>query len=102
MASVAAASFFCSSLIQALIIQNHSDYVPERYQETLLFWGAGLIAVFANVVVSAALPKLEWFILMLHIIGFFAILIPLVFLGHRGSIHDIFTTFLNGRAWPTQ
>lgn len=39
---------------------------------------------------------------MLHIIGFFALLIPLVFLGPRGNTNEIFTTFLNGGVWPTQ
>ncbi|KUJ11509.1 choline transport protein [Mollisia scopiformis] len=101
-ASVAAASLFCSSLVQALIVENNGSYFPQRYQETLIFWAVILLAIFVNVVVSPALPKIEGFILIIHILGFFAVLIPLVYLGPRGNTKEIFTTFLNGGNWPTQ
>ena len=48
------------------------------------------------------LPKFEGFILVLHILGFFCVLIPLVYLSEHTSAHDVFTQFLNTGNWPTQ
>ncbi|KAH8672585.1 amino acid/polyamine transporter I [Tricladium varicosporioides] len=102
MASVAAAGMFCSTLIQALIVQNKADFVPAGYQVTLIFWGTIMFSVFVNTCVNAALPKIEGMVLFIHIIGFFAILIPLVYLGPKGNTKEIFTTFINAGNWPTQ
>lgn len=44
---------------------------------------------------------LEGFILVIHIAGFFGILIPLLYLAAKASTKDIFTTFVNGGEWPT-
>jgi hypothetical protein len=40
-------------------------------------------------------------ILCLHILGFFAILIPLVYLAPHGTAKDVFATFINGGGWST-
>lgn len=40
--------------------------------------------------------------LIIHVAGFFALLIPLVSLGPRGNTTEIFTDFLNLGGWPTQ
>jgi hypothetical protein len=41
-------------------------------------------------------------ILILHVLGFFAILIPLVILGPHGDVEELFTTFVNNGGWPSQ
>jgi choline transport protein len=101
MASAAATSLFCSTLVQGVIIQNNQSYTPERWQVTFLFWATMVVAIFFNIVVSAALPKVEGLILVVHVVGFFAILIPLLYLGPRANTREIFTTFLNLGEWPT-
>ncbi len=50
---------------------------------------------------SRALPKIESLIMILHIIGYFAVLIPLVYMAPQGKASDIFTIFLNEGDWPT-
>ena len=40
--------------------------------------------------------------MVLHILGFFAILIPLLVLGPQGNAKEIFTTFMNLGGWQTQ
>ena len=67
----------------------------------LLFWAVLFFAVFVNCFTSQALARLERFILILHLVGFLAILVPLVCLGPHGDA-SVFTTFLNEGAWPTQ
>lgn len=106
-------------MIEALIQLNNADYVPEQWHGTLLFWATVVVAVFINTVTSTVLPKIEAFILVVHVIGFFAILIPVVYVSsfdfcylgdtdsiqlapNKASAHDVFTQFSNGGAWPTQ
>lgn len=81
---------------------NNPEYIPERWHGTLLFWALVVFAVFMNTVASSFLPKFEGLILIFHVLGFFAILIPLVYMGPRGSATDVYTLFLNEGGWPTQ
>lgn len=101
--SVASSAYLTGSMIQGLVVMNYPDsYIPEPYQGTLLFWAIMLFAVFINAIVSSALPKFEGLILILHVLGFFAILIPMVSLGYHGDPHQVFTEFRNGGGWQTQ
>lgn len=68
----------------------------------MVYWGVMAVAILINVTASKILPKLESAILMLHILGFFAILIPLVCMApQKVSAHDVFTVFENGGGWPS-
>ena len=51
---------------------------------------------------SRLLPKVEGLILILHLLGFFSIFIPLVYMAPHGRAVDVFTAFLNEGGWPTQ
>lgn len=88
-------------MIQGMIILNHPDYSPTRWQGTLIFYGVIAFIVFINTFLARWLPKIEGLVLCVHILGFFAILIPLVYLAPHGSSKDVFTTFINGGAWDT-
>lgn len=65
-------------------------------------WAVIAFAVIFNTVISSALPKVEGGILIVHILGFFAILVPLVYLSPHQSKEAVFTVFYNGGGWPTQ
>ena len=78
-AILAGGGYLAGTMIEALIQLNHADYVPEQWHGTLLFWATVAVAVFINTVTSTVLPKIEAFILVVHVIGFFAILIPVVY-----------------------
>ena len=66
-------------MILALSALNHPNYSPALWQGTLVYWGVMAVAILINTYTSKILPKLESLILVLHILGFFAILIPLVY-----------------------
>lgn len=68
-------------MILALAQLNHPGYTPALWQGTMVYWGVMSVAILINTTTSKMLPKLESFILVLHILGFFAILIPLVYVG---------------------
>jgi choline transport protein len=98
---LAATSFFVSSLLLALVNQTTPSYVIEPWHVTLLFWGVLGISVLTNTLLSGALPFIEIIVLILHIFGFFATLIPLVYLSAHNTTQDVFENFQNGGGWST-
>ena len=98
----ATCAFLGGSIIQGLIIMNYPDsYVPTSWQGTLLFYAIIALALFVNIFLAGILPKIETAILLIHILGFFCILIPLVYLAPHHSASDVFQSFYNGGGWPT-
>ena len=98
----AAANFVSSALIQGLIVLTRPNYDPKPYQHMLLYWAVMAFTVFINVLASTVLPKLEVFVLFLHIVGYFAILLPLLVLGEHQDPHQVFGLWLNMGHLPTQ
>lgn len=89
-------------MAQGLIVLTDPSYEPKPWQSVMLYWGVILFGVIINTVVSSWLPKFEALILILHIIGFFAIILPLVILGPHASAKEVFTTFINTGEWSSQ
>ncbi|KAJ5587744.1 uncharacterized protein N7459_003509 [Penicillium hispanicum] len=101
-AAFASGTFMCAAEIQGISILAHSHYAPESYQGTLILWCLLLVALGVNLVGGKFLPRLEGLILVIHILGFFAILIPLVYMSEHNSSHEVFLNFNNGGGFSTQ
>ncbi|CAI7578757.1 unnamed protein product [Penicillium manginii] len=101
-ATFATSCYLVGTLIQGLIALTHSNYQPQNWHGTLLFWAIAVFSLAINLVGGNLLPRLEVFILVLHILGFFAILIPLVTTADHGSGNEVFTEFLNLGGFPSQ
>ncbi|KAL8900184.1 MAG: hypothetical protein Q9207_005820 [Kuettlingeria erythrocarpa] len=97
----ASGGYLSGTLIQGLITLNNPEYNFQRWHGTLLFWAVILVAVIVNTVVASLLPKLECLILIIHVLGFFAIVIPLVYMAPHGNATEVFTMFLNEGGWQT-
>ncbi|KAL9599546.1 MAG: hypothetical protein Q9219_003790 [cf. Caloplaca sp. 3 TL-2023] len=100
-AFAASGGYLTGTIFQGLIVLCKPDYQFERWHGTLLFWAVILLGVFVNTVMLSVLPKLEGVILIIHVLGFFGILIPLVYMAPHGTAADVFTTFINGGGWKT-
>lgn len=100
--SVASASYLCGGTIQALILLTNQDYVPERWHGTLLFIAVVVACTIVNAGFNRLLPKIELTVMVLHIAGFFGILITLAVMGKHGDAASVFASFENGGGWPTQ
>ncbi|KAI1064959.1 hypothetical protein LB507_001241 [Fusarium sp. FIESC RH6] len=98
----AAAGFLTATMIQGLIIFTRPDYEAQTWHGTLLIWACILVAIIINTVISALLPILEGMILILHLIGFFAILITLLVFRDNDNGTEVFTEWRNGGMWPSQ
>lgn len=98
----AVTSFGVSSLIQNLAAVSQENYSPQRWQGTLIYWGLLLSCMGINTICSVALPYIEVLILVLHILGFAAILLTVGFLSPHVTADKVFATFLNEGDWSTQ
>ena len=100
-AAVASTCFLGGSLIQGLIVLSNSSFTTEPWQLVLLYWASLAFAILVNTYVGKYLPKFETLILILHVFGFFGILIPMVYFAPHGDASDVFTLFLNGGEWSS-
>ncbi|KAL2844898.1 putative amino acid permease [Aspergillus pseudodeflectus] len=101
-ATFATAAFLTGTMIQGLAVLTHPEYTPANWHPTFYYWAVVAFAVGINIVGRSVLPKFEGLILVVHILGFFAVLIPLVSLADAGSAKDVFTQFINEGGWDTQ
>jgi choline transport protein len=100
-ATTASSAYLAGTILQSTILMCDDRYSPKPYQAMLLGWAVLAFAVVINTVGSKTLAHFEGLILILHILGFFAILIPLVYLAPHSNA-SIFTTFVNSGGWSTQ
>ncbi|KAI1370332.1 putative GABA permease [Hypoxylon crocopeplum] len=103
-ALLASGGFVTGTMIQGLILLTHPDYanVMKNWHGTLLFWAVVLLSYVINTAMGSLLARFEGFVLILHLVGFFAVLLPLVLLSEHGTATDVFDTFLNLGDWQTQ
>lgn len=88
-------------MIQGLVALNNPDYIPEGWHGTLLVIAVTAFCIIFNTFLAKRLPMVEGLVLIVHILGFFAVLIPLWVLAPRASASDVFTTLLNLGGWST-
>ena len=77
-ALLAGCSYLGANMIIALISMNNPNYSPQNWHGTLLLWALTIFGVSLNAFANALIPKFELVVLVLHIAGFFAVLIPLL------------------------
>ncbi len=73
-------AFLVAGQIQGLIILNNDTYVPQRWHGTMLVIAINTFSQAFNTFLARKLPLVEGIVLVLHIFGFFAILVPLLVL----------------------
>lgn len=100
-ATFATACYLTGTMIQGVAVLTHPDYVPASWHPTMYYWAVVAFAVGINIVGRSVLPRLEGLILVVHILGFFAVMIPLVSLAEIGSARDVFTQFNNQGNWSS-
>lgn len=98
---LASLTFLVGTMIQGLLILNDPNYIPENWQGTLLVIAVTAFCILFNTYLAQKLPTVESMVLVVHVLGFFAVLIPLWILAPRGSPSIVFTQFLNFGGWST-
>ncbi|KAL8748751.1 MAG: hypothetical protein Q9184_007108 [Pyrenodesmia sp. 2 TL-2023] len=99
--AVVGLSFVAGTIIQGLITLQDTSYEPKQWHGTLLIIAVVVFCIVFNTSLAKKLPLIEGFILLLHIIGLFAIVIPLWVLAPRNPPSVALLHFNNGGNWPT-
>ena len=98
---VAAQCFTVALQVQGLIILNNATYVPQPWHAVLLTIATVTVAAIFNTFLARKLPLIENFVLVLHVCGFFAILIPLWVLAPRTPSEQVWTGLTQDAGWPS-
>lgn len=100
-AAFASCAFLAGTEIQGVATLANESYKREPYQGTLIMWAAVVLALGINAAGGKLLPRLEMLILVIHILGYFAILIPLTYMSDHKSREEVFKDFVNTGGFPT-
>ncbi|RYP69017.1 hypothetical protein DL771_006343 [Monosporascus sp. 5C6A] len=104
-ALVASGGLVTGTMIQGVILLTHPTYAEnmQNWHGTLLFWAVILLSYGINTALGSLLAKFEGFILVLHILGFFAVIFPLTLLEtQHASPSEVFDHWLNLGGWQSQ
>ena len=85
-----------------MIILTRPTYVPQKWHTVLLFWAFSIFAVVINSTTGRFLARFEGVVLILHLVGFFCVLIPMVYLGPHATPKEVFTVFVNSGGWSSE
>ncbi|CAF9924971.1 MAG: hypothetical protein HETSPECPRED_005709 [Heterodermia speciosa] len=100
-AGLLSVGFIVGTIIQGLIVLNNPSYVFERWHGTLLVWAITAFCVVFNTFLAKRLPAIEGVVLVIHMLGLFAVIVPLWILSPRATAAEALLTFTNGGGWPT-
>jgi choline transport protein len=100
--NISSGSYLVATQIQGIIALNDANYVAEPWHATLIIIAVAAVAILFNTYFAKKLPLIEGIILIIHVFGFFGILIPLWALSPRQPAEAVFTEFTNAYAWPSQ
>ena len=100
-AGLASGAFLGGTSIQGLLVLNYPSYDFQQWHGTLLYYAIVAMALFVKTYLGRLLPKIEAMVLIVHVVGFFGILIPLVYFAPHGSTRDVFANFQNSGGWST-
>ncbi|KIY02245.1 uncharacterized protein Z520_02383 [Fonsecaea multimorphosa CBS 102226] len=93
-------AFVAGTMIQGVIILNNPDtYNPQRWHGTLIAMAITICVALFNIFLANHLPLVEGIILVLHVAGFVAILVPLWIMAPRTPSSEVWTSFTDGNGW---
>jgi amino acid transporter len=100
-AGTASSSFLTGTLIQSLIKLNDPDSEPKRWQGSLLAFAMVLVLYISNTWGAKSMPIVNNCLLVVHVFGFFIVIIVLWIMAPRNSAEKVFTEFMNGGGYAS-
>ncbi|KAL1652677.1 hypothetical protein SLS61_004657 [Didymella pomorum] len=92
-------TYLTGKQISALIILWNPSYAPQPWHGMLIVWAILVVCLFFNIFCAKKLPLIEGIIVILHLAGFFAVIIPLWVMGDRSPSGAVFTAFEDNMMW---
>lgn len=96
---LAGTCFLAAEALQGLIALNLPTYTIKGWQTTLLVIAIIFFSTSFNTILASKLPYIEGMLLVLHVAGLFAVIIPLWVMGPRGNTHDVIFGWANDGGW---
>ena len=93
--------FLVGTLIQSIISINNPSYAFPAWHATLLVIGAVAIAFVGNVYGAKYLPYWQNAIFCIHVLAYFAFIIPIWVNAPRTSSKQVWTGFENSGGWSS-
>lgn len=97
--AAATVTYLGAKNIQGLIVMNDPTYFPAAWHGTLLIWAILVVCLVFNTFFSKHLPLVEGIIVVLHVAGFFAVIVPLWVMGDRTQSTQVFSLFEDNMIW---
>lgn len=94
-AATSTGTYLGGTIVQSLVALNDPNYVPKRWQATLMLYAVLAITLFVNTILIKLLPVTEGAVLVIHIVGFFLVLVPVVALAPMSSNSFVWADFTN-------
>ncbi|KAF7197882.1 putative amino-acid permease PB24D3.02c [Pseudocercospora fuligena] len=98
---IAVTAYTTGCLILEMAALNHQSYAPALWQQTLMTIAVVCFAFLCNTLGARYLPLLEQVILAFHVLGFFAMLIPLWVVAPKAPASEVFGSFSNFGGWSS-
>jgi len=95
-------SLIASQQLEALIVLANPTFVIQGWHGSLFTIGVTIFAIVCNTVLIRKLPLLEGIVMILHIVGFFAILLVLWVLAPHAPANDVLTRFEDKNDWGSK
>lgn len=101
-ATIASVLYIAATSIQTLAAINNPAYNPQRWQIVLLMYALLAMGLIVNTYLGRVLPMIESLILLIHVLGFFVLLVVLLYLTeNKNPASVVFGDFVNGGGWPS-
>lgn len=97
--AITSITFLAGTIIQGLIILNDTSYIYHAWHGTLLIIAITAFAILFNTSLAKKLPFVEGLLLVLHVLGLFAIIITLWVLAPTADAYTVWTQFTNSGGW---
>jgi choline transport protein len=93
--------FLTGTLIQTIILENNPNYAYPAWQGSLLVIANIAFTIVANIRMTRYIPRVQTLFFVLHILTFFAVMIPICINAPKASASDVFTKFENRGGWSS-
>ncbi|KAI0517029.1 putative GABA transporter [Xylaria bambusicola] len=101
-AAALTSNYTTATILQGIIVLTTPSYVARQWHTILIIYAVTFFTVAINFTTSRTLAKIEGLILILHLAGFFGILVPLVYFAPHNTASFVFETIRNDHGWPSQ
>jgi len=85
-----------SHIILAIVTANYPQYHMKMWHGTLIFYSIIAVAVLINTSFARVFSAFEAITFVVHIIGFFIVLLVLIYLAPKSNTSEVFGKFIDG------